>query len=344
MLIFCSLALIFLGTIFYDSFSHRSGAVAMAWLDSQWVDQVDSILLYYPAYQERAGEGTADVAALQSPYPLVIRRRGDSWHIQSGSVEFPAKQASVAALLALLSTRGSYRSAGSGERSIHALGVSLEDAYRIVLGGGSGPPLLDLLIGNADATGRERYYRRNNQDAILSGADGFKQFMDSPASWYELRLFQSAAAFVEPLPELVQRLRVSPPRDPSADALEAGADAPPAYTLSRENQGWKLEEAADIPSSPGVDATLVESYIRSILEAEGDSILVPTEQDVFESASILLELGDGRMLTLRLGFDLEAETDRPLWKAQVSTSPYIFGLSAWRVSRLFRDLSYFLLD
>ncbi len=131
------LALIYILTFVFDP-ENRSSA-AFAWLDPSLLVMADGIEI----------SGTEN--------RIVLRRRNNVWFVADGTGEFPAKQDRVADLFALLTRKGNYPVRASSSEGIERLGLKEESASRITVRGGVGLPLLDLLIGSANALGTEVY-------------------------------------------------------------------------------------------------------------------------------------------------------------------------------------------
>jgi len=167
------LALIYILTFVFDSES-LSGA-AFAWLDPSLSVMADGIEISGPESR------------------TVLRRRIGAWFVSGDSGEFPAKQERVDDLFDLLGRKANYPVRSSSQEGIERLGLTEESASRIVVRGGAGLPLLDLLIGSADALGREIYLRRAPWNQVYSAEDKFSYFINLRAnSWYDLRLFGEA--------------------------------------------------------------------------------------------------------------------------------------------------------
>ena len=191
-----------------------------------------------------------------------------------------------------------------------------------------GAPRRDLFIGDPDATGREIYLRQNNQNEVRSGENRLSSYTGgSRTSWYNLRLFPDSPGRTLSL-DMVQEVRV--------DFPAPGADAEPAapMVLVRNAGGWTLEGNSESP-----DTQRVETYIRSILDAEGEdfAVSVKPEEPVFNDGRITLNIGDGSAHTIRLG--PPGEENRR--NAAVSFSPYVYTLGEWTVNRLFRESASF---
>jgi hypothetical protein len=320
-IVVAALALIYAGTLILTPERLNSRNAAYTWLESKWADQADRIEI------SKAGE------------TLSLVRRNDLWYVEKDNAEYPAKQGRVEDLLRALTTRAAYPVQSSAPSSHERLGLSEEAASRVLVRGGAGTPLLDLLVGGGSATGREVYLRKSGQNEARSGEDKFTAYLSpSPAAWYNLRLFPEAPAF-----DMVQGVTVISPS--GAPAGEAGEEpAPPAAPLviTRSGPLWTLEGTA----RDALDATRIDSYIRAILDAEGDNFVTGMKPGDLASGegSIHLELGDGTSRTIRLGPVLPAGEENGTGGnrvAVVSGSPYVYTLAEWTVNRLFQNASYF---
>jgi hypothetical protein len=314
------LALLYALTFIFDARRVDGRRASYVWLDPEWQEQVDRVEITGAA----GGEG------------VILVRRGDQWFVSRGE-EYPARQTRIEDFLRLLSGRFNYPVRGSSPASYERLALTEETASRIVVRGGAGVPLLDLLIGREDSTGSEVYLRRNNQNEVRSGEDRFSPYLTgSPTAWYNLRLFPDEALD----PESVQRLTVTAPAPrtlPGEDAPEGEpALVPSSLVFTRDGAagGWTLG------SAPVPDKQQVEVYVRTILDAEGEDFIAPAEgADLpLNDGRIVLELGDGSVRTIRVGY---APGDPERLCAAVSGSPYIYALAEWTAERIFRDAAYF---
>ncbi|MDR1636014.1 MAG: DUF4340 domain-containing protein [Treponema sp.] len=294
------LSLVYILSLIFDPQRSLSRAAAYAWLDGRLLDQADRVLI------RKAG------------LTVNLLRRNDAWLVSRQGNEYPARQLRVEDLLAALSRRASYPVRAASASSHRQFGLE-EGISRITVGGGAGLPLLDLLLGKGGTTGREIYLRKANSDQVRSGEDVFTAYTESPlSSWYDLRLFPDGPEAGD-----VQRLTVYPP---------AGGGEGRGYAFTRSGTGWNLRGLDLEP-----DNSRVESYIRGILSAQGEDFLPPPVPEPFpEAGRLVLELGNGTVLTLSLG---EGEPDRYI--AKVSGSPHLYALADWTVERLFRDAGYF---
>jgi hypothetical protein len=308
------LALVYLVTLFFDPERGSSRSAAFLWLDPEIRNQVDGLEL------AKAGEWDN---------PIKLVRRGSNWYALIGEAEFPAKNARVEDLFRVLTTRDAYPVRGSDASSHERLGLSENRAGRVLVTGGAGLPLLDLLVGNSDAAGREVYMRKNGQNEFRSGEDKLSAYINgAETSWHRLGLFAESP----PDAAQVQRIVVNPP-PPEGEAEEGGV-APDPMVITRNGSVWSIEGMDD----ETVDAQRVDSYLRGILDAEGESF-IPGQSAAtagFSDGRITLELGNGSSLMINLGIQPE---NRKVVTA--SGSPYVYALAEWTVTRLFREKSYF---
>jgi hypothetical protein len=292
--------------IFDSERTYRRNA-AFAWIDGDLLFQADGI----------------QISGLQGSTEL--KRKRGLWVIEEAGRDYPVKQLRVEDFLSSLSRRGVYPVRASSAGAAERLGVGEGSASRIVIRGGAGLPLLDLLLGKGDATGREIYLRQAGRNEVRSGEDRFTQYLDSPrASWYDLRLFPDSS---KPGINTVQRVRVS------------AFDGKSAYNISRNNAAWSFEGDEEIT----VDTQKAESWIRAILDAEGEDFAPSPGEAEPGGGRITLELGDGSVRTLLVGPPDEEGRCAALL-TPVAPESLAYSLAAWTVTRLFRAPEYFRKD
>ncbi|MDR1803075.1 MAG: DUF4340 domain-containing protein [Treponema sp.] len=296
-----ALAIIYVLTFVLDPANRRG--TAFAWLDPSSFDMADRIEIY----------------GINGNTELV--RRNNVWFFSAATAEYPVKQGRVEDLFAALSRKEPYPQRASSQEARERLGLTEDSASRIIIRGGAGLPLLDLLIGRAAAVGSEIYLRRGSWNEIYSGEDRFTVFTDSsPISWCDLRLFLNDESGLAPYTiDAVQQADVKP--------LDGDA-----YVLRRRGAGWIIQG----DEGAVLDTTKVDGWLRAVLEAEGDTF---SGGDIsFAEASVTLWLGDGTSRTIQVSGP-DADNSR---KAAVSGSPYVYLLAEWNFNRLFRESSYFL--
>ncbi|MDR1948667.1 MAG: DUF4340 domain-containing protein [Spirochaetaceae bacterium] len=326
------LALAYAATLIFSPDRMGSRRASHVWLEGSLREKVGRI--------ELSGGGQS----------VTLVRNGGGWYAEAPEAPgelFPAKTARVEDLLRLLSLRAPYPLRESSPASHERLGLG-GGASRILVRDNGGAPLLDLLVGGRDATGREVYLRENNRNEVRSGEDLFSAYLEGGrTAWYNLRLLSGRDGGTLDS-RMVQRVIVTAPAappepgglDPAAPAApaEPGEKAPP-LVFTRSADGWLLEGTG--PDS--LENSRIDSYVRGILEAEGEDFLVEAGNRVFADGSISLEMGDGARFVIQLGPRTETGEDpsgggRP---ALVSGSPYVYALAEWTVNRIFRDRSYF---
>ncbi|GHV69887.1 hypothetical protein AGMMS49928_14660 [Spirochaetia bacterium] len=304
------LALIYTASLIFDPERINSRSSVYAWIDPQFLSQVDRLEI------SRSGE------------EVKLIRKNDNWFVEKDGAEFPAKKPRVEDLLKILSAKSAYPVRASSASSHQRLGVNIEGASRILLRGGAGMPLLDLLIGQVSSAGDEVYLRKNNQNEVRSGEDRFSVYTDGAiSSWYNLRLFPEDPDGRNPGPDDVQRLTIIVPGEAQS--------IPPALVLTRNRDGWVFTDAQNAEKS--VDKSKVDSYIRAVLDAEGEDFYTAPAPPVFSGGNITLELGDGSRRIIRLGSI--SEQNRRI--AAASEGAYVYELAAWTTERLFKDALYF---
>jgi hypothetical protein len=316
------LALVYLLTLFFDPERVNSRNAAYSWLDPKSQDLADAIEI------AKAGDWGN---------PLRLTRLGNAWSVIIDGAEFPAKKDRVEDLLRLLSGSSPYPVRGSSAASHERMGLTETSADRILVNGGAGLPLLDLLIGSTVAAGQEVYLRKNNQNEVRSGENKLYSYINSAvASWCNLRLFSEQGNQVLDS-ALVQRITVLPlpPED--------GAPNPP-LVITRKGVAWTIGGIED----ESLDTQKVDSYVRGILDAEGEGFVsgLTAASTVFTDGRIEVELGNRNILTLNVG-SLPAflqTAGEPTIRRGVtaSGSPYVYSLADWTLTRLFRERDYFM--
>jgi hypothetical protein len=295
------LALLYTASLVFDPEKTGSRSSSYAWLDSKASSRITRISL----------SGQAE---------LELKKAGGLWYVSNEGKDYPARRLRIEDFIGILTARASYPVVSSQGSSHKRLGLDEESAARVAVFADNAS-LLDLLIGGPDNSGRGVYLRKYGQNEVRSGDDKFSLYVAGPVtSWYNLKLF----------PETED------------GGLEAGGVLSlSVYTpetrqdFNRVNREWAISGIA--VENP--DQNAVDSYIRTILYAEGDDFASSDQVgDLdFNNSRIVLDLTKGGVKTIRL---TEAdEQDRRY--AQVSGSDYIYSIAGWMSQRLFKAASDF---
>jgi hypothetical protein len=300
------LAIVYVLTLFFDPARVNARNALFTWLPAEARDMADRIEINRPGEE-----------------PLFIQRTDNKWFAALGGANVPVKQGRIDDLFRILCTRGAFPRLGSSASSHEDLGLSTENASRLVIRGGAAAlPLLDLLVGADDSAGREVYLRKNGENEYRSGDRLIKSYVSGAAtSWYDLKLFAENRA------DAVQRIRISPVKDGEGDE---------DFSFSRSENGWALESG--IPSGSGGEnlGEAADVYVRNIFDIQGDDFLSPEDAAgiEFNAGRLSIELGDGSVITVLAA--AEQDGMRPV---TVSGVPYVYLLSQPALARLIRERS-----
>jgi hypothetical protein len=298
-----ALALVYILSLVFDSDRMGARRAAHVWLDPKSLDRIDGITVSGGAGEE----------------PLELRRRGGPWTVDRGENGYPARDLRIDDFLRVLSSRGEWPVRSTSPASHRNFGLEEGTARRVQIFGGPGLPLLDILVGHGDRTGREVFVRKTGAAEVRSGEDRLTVYLeDRVRSWYNLRLFpESESGRLDT--GNVQRLSL----------YEGGTER----TWSRSGAEWiigGMEVARP-------DRNRVETYIRGILTMEAEDFAAPGDSPEIEGARLVLELDDGSVRTLLIGPGGESGK-RPV---SVPGTPHVYVLSEWASERIFREAAYF---
>ncbi|MDR2194657.1 MAG: DUF4340 domain-containing protein [Treponema sp.] len=305
--IVAGLAVVYAGSLIFDPDRVNTQDAAYAWLDAKNIPRVDGI----------------ELKSVNGGVTLV--RKNAAWFVSVDGQEYPAKPQRAEDVLSLLSKKDAYPVRGTEAASHERLGLLEDTAARITVRGGAGAvPFLDLLIGNTDASGNEVYLRKAGNNEARSGSLSISNYVSSAkTAWYNLRLFPETDTFTA---DDVQRVIATIPPDDTADGmLPSAPPTPVTLTFARTNGGWTV-------NGQEADAPKVESYIRSILDAEGDDFVTGETAASLSDGRIVLEFGNGTSRVISVGALLDTNNRN----AAVSGSPYVYSLAGWVINRLFR--------
>ncbi|MDR1411029.1 MAG: DUF4340 domain-containing protein [Spirochaetaceae bacterium] len=296
------------------------------------------------AWMENRLAAEAGRVEIKGETEINLVRRDNGWFVENSGKEYPAKPDMVEDLFNALTARGVYALRGNAASSHESLGLDGETASRITVSGGPGEAaFLDLLIGSSDATGREVYYRKAGQDEIRSGDNSIAAFLSYPLpSWYDLKIFPDSGNL--DTGQVYRLTLIAPPPGGNNESGEndAGGGAPAPLVILRAGEGWTVEGL----EPGGTDMGRVETFIRQVLDTSADDYVpeMNAGEAVFNEGRILIEFSGLPARTIRLGPPLSFnEEDGSVTRRSAvrNDSPYVFALSSWNLTRLFRDRDYF---
>jgi hypothetical protein len=298
-------------------------------INSGWTSSRSSSFSWIDPRSEGRIEGIEIRGATEG---VSLLRRNNLWYVNHDGRDYSAKQERVEDFLALFTRKQDWPLRSSSSSSHTRLGVDEAQAKRITLKAGAGLPLLDLLAGGTDATGREIYLRKTGEDAVRSGEDGFSSYLSgSLTSWYNLRLFP-AAEKGGPRPADVQRVTLEFP--PAAE--DETQTLPEALVFTRDGNNWNMNGTDTAPEASPPERTKVESWLQGILNTEGENF-ASGDAGSYDSGRVSLELGNGSVLVISFS-PQDASGKR---NVTVSGSNEVYTLADWAVSRIFREAAYF---
>jgi hypothetical protein len=304
------LALANILTVVFEPDRLFSRSAAYSWFDPRFKDQVNRISIS------------------RSSGILELERKNNKWSVLEDGAEYPARQILIEDLLKILSDKAAYPVRASAVSSHEQLGVSGENAEsRIVLYGAAGQPLLDLLIGNIDVSGRGVYLRNAGENEVRLGNN--EQFMGYAArarsSWYNLRLIPESETMGS---TDVRRITIYP----SAGSGDL-SDKKASWDFTRDQNTWTISGL----SVTNPDKIKIENYVRNILDIEGVDFVKNAESLSFDDSRVVIELGNGTAYTISMG--PPDSTSRR--NASVSGAPHIYAIAGWMADRIFRDAEFF---
>ncbi|GBU29199.1 hypothetical protein R84B8_02763 [Treponema sp. R8-4-B8] len=303
--------LIFLGTLI--------GVLLLTYIASViFTSDIGSKSSLYTWLDSKTAEKTIRIAIKDADNEFELKKKSGQWFVSHNGLEYPAKQLRVEDFLKILTTRSAWPIRSASASNLERFGLE-QSPSRVTIYGET--VLLDLMVGYEDAYKSEIYLRKAGQNEVRAGDSAIKSYISSPInSWYNLRLIPETENGGVAL-SAVQRLSVYRPQE--------------TQVFSRKNRRWEISGIT--VTNP--DQNAVDAYIRQLLSVEGDNFenSVNSANPMFDKTSIVLELGNGRIVTIR--FSDADETGRRL--AHVSGREYIYMIPKWQVEKLFKNAANF---
>jgi len=279
-----------------------SKSSSYAWLDSKAADKVLRI----------------SMNDAQNNSELELRKKNYQWFVLNNGFEYPAKQLRVEDLLKILTMRSAWPVRSTSASTHERFGLT-QSASRITIFAET--VLLELLVGNEDIFKNEIYMRKAGQNEVRAGDSAIKSYLSGPVeSWYNLRLIPESENGSIDLSS-VQRLSVYTPQE--------------TVVFSRKNRKWEVSGV----NQDKADQNNIDNYIRQVITVEGDNFddTIKSSDPRFDTTSISIELGNGKIITIR--FSPADESGGRF--ANVSGKDYIYFVPSWSAGKLFRSASSF---
>ena len=295
-----ALALTYTASLVFNPEAAGSRSASYVWLDSRFAGRAAKIVL---TGQEK----------------IELVKSNNRWFISRNGMEYPARQTRIDDFIGLFTTRSAWPVRSTSASSHSLLGLDEGSAARITIHG-ENTTLLDLLIGNEDITGRGVYLRKVGQNEVRSGEGIASYLAGSVNNWYNLRLI-SETEDGKLDADSVQRLYV----------YGLGE----VQSFSRRNRDWVISGL----QVENPDKSSIESYVKAVLNAEGDEFddSISVNDPMFNNISIVLELGNGSVKTIRLS---EPDESGRCFAA-VAGFDFVYSLAPWTVQRLFKTAADF---
>lgn len=314
--VIAALALAYILSIFFDPRNVSSRTDAYSWLDPAQIPLISGITITNPGEE-----------------PIELANISGKWFVIQNRKNYPARHLRVEDFIASLSKKAPFPLRSSSASSHEKLSLVESNASRVVVSGGAGLPLLDLLIGSPDVTGRNVHMRKQGENEVRSGEDKFSAYIRSvPSSWYNLRLFPESEDGKIDVANIMQVAAYFPREEDAGDSI--GASVP--KVISRKNKTWAFNFELNQP-----DMRMVDSYVRDVLNAAGSGFSEDAlPESMFGHARISLEIGNDSKDRIRtINFTPPNENDQCY--AKVTGSDWIYIIPAWTMSRFFPDFGTF---
>ncbi len=323
-------ALVVLAGLYFVTRGHREK------LDTSggFVDVVEGQLSSDDVYSIEVYKG------LDSSQGFILARNGDDW-IVSSRHDAPANINKIRTLLGNLEgLEGELRSQDPSVLDAYALDDS--NAYRVVIKGESGDPLLELLIGKRSGSGC--FVRRAGSDRVLLadhnflsdfGVWGDDRKAPETTSWIDLVAFETDRAEIERIEIHGEETVVLEKEWPETEAAEGDSTAterdPEAYE-------WRVLEPRNFLAT------------RSLADAIANNLASVRARDVITRGEVAEEFGlgdgawtltvtteDGASHTLRFGADVPEQSNQIYF--QVEGEDIVWSVPSYVRNNLFKKAS-----
>jgi hypothetical protein len=253
---------------------------------------------------------------------LEFRRESGSWALLDAGQELPVLDSRIDGFLADLGAVKRLSPRSVGKTSLASFGLDSGKGQRVVMRAASGKVLADFTVGGYGPTGQEIYVKLGDKEDVYAVNGGFASWLrEGRASWLNLKVF---AAPIKP--EEVEGIAIDA-RLPLDGASKPQTSA--RWSATRKDGGWSGGKL-------NLEAVLVESVLRSVLNLEGQDLSALPPADAFSPVlgRIELSLGSGAKRVVEIGKD--AGSERFYLRAQ--GSPYVYLVSLYSLKNIARPV------
>lgn len=296
-----ALTLLYIGSFIFTNERSDIRSASYVWIEERLASRINKI----------------DIKTDSQNIELV--KKNSEWFVLLDNIEYPARHLRIEDFINVFTKRDYWPVRASNAQTHASFGLDSAQADRITFND-SATILLDVLVGYDNVLGNEISMRKFAQNEVRSGDNRVKTYITSPvSSWFNLKLFPEEGGKTWSHND-VQNLTVN--------------NEGQRLVISKSGRTWTVS------NTENPDRANVENYISTILSAEGNNfegLLQDTNRDQFTHSSIIVEFGNGNIVTVN--FSEPDESGRRL--AIVSNRDYVYSIPAWSGGRLFRDAASF---
>ncbi len=253
---------------------------------------------------------------------------GASWVLPGGTVELPASQSRIEALVDFLKELKRSRIVTANPEAWEDFDLGSEAARRIELFDSAGAGLVDLIIGKAETGGSSNYVRLGTSNEVVLSNRLFNYYLNvDPKFWSYLRIFPKDLQGQD-----LMRISVK-----SKVLFEDGAQSDLDYTLLLsigEQSAWQSAEQPEL----NLDNSEIDLLASNIAGIEGIEFAVgvsAAEAGIDDpAAQVLISTADDRDFRLLVG---GYGGEKQLYAA-LEGGKLIYKVSEWRLKGILKPL------
>ncbi len=222
---------------------------------------------------------------LSGPVSIQLTRSGAQWTALRSGQTLPASASRIEAFLQLLTSLGRLELAARSRSSWESLGLGVSDSVSLRLARADGSSISECILGSYAPAGGLAYLAFKNDERVFLVPGTLAGFLRaSDVSWLD------TAVFGKLNPDSVETVRVNGSL-PDGQGSIAQYD----YSMSRLGQGW-----VNSSTKAELDAVQAESMLRQLCSLNAADFAPEEERAGPVILSVVLSLGDGRELALRV--------------------------------------------